>query len=169
MSIKKTAKSKNSSRKAQLGMSDLFLAVSIFVVLLGAVVFTYNHYTVKFESRQNFNRMQLATMQITELLVKSPGMPADWESNSSKTRIIGLAYSSRNISEEKVSRFIDMSYDESKRIFGTNNDFHFRLADMGGSLIAEKGYNATGNTAISMERRVLYNGENAILSFTLWS
>lgn len=158
----------NKSKKSQLGIGDLFLAVSIFVVVIGAVVFIYNHYNVKFESRQSFNRMQISGMQITELLVKSKGVPENWELNSTETKLIGLAYDDRNLSGQKISGFINMSYNESKELLGIDYDFYFKLTDIEGNLLAKNGYNATGVQAVSIERRVLYNGENAIMSFVLW-
>lgn len=161
------------NRKSQIAMSDLFLAASIFIILLGAVVYLYSHYTTKFESRQEFNRMQLSAIQITDMLVKSPGKPSNWESDepdTPKLEIMGLAYSDagkRNLSVLKVNAFLNLSYDKTRDILGTEHDFYFRLSTLGGSVIAEKGLNATGARAVSIERRVLYAGQSAILSFVL--
>lgn len=156
------------TKKSQISIADLFLAASIFVILLGAVVFIYNHYNVKFESRQSFNRMQLSAMQITEILVKSEGVPGNWEFNSTETELIGLAYNSRNLSMNKVEAFVNMSYDESKQLLGVNDDFYFKISSIDGNILAEKGNNATGNKAVGIERRIMYNEENAVLSFMLW-
>lgn len=167
-------KNKASGKKSQLGMSDLFLAASIFVVLMGAAVFAYSHYTSKFESRQEFNRMQLAALEITDMLVKSPGMPSDWElwldSGEVKLHVIGFAYdpvNARNLSATKIEGFMNMSYTESKKKLGTDYDYYFKIRDLEGNTLAEKGSSQEEGQAAGIERRVLYNNNGAIMSFML--
>lgn len=160
-------------KKSQLSISDLFLAVCIFIVLIGAVIFIYSHYSSEFESRQEFNRMQLNAFQTAELLVKSGGSPAGWENMPDQTTIMGFAHNSnskRNISSQKVGAFVNMSYSDIKRIFGTNYEFYLRITDIEGNIMAEKGRtpaDSPGARAVSIERRVLYNGQNAVLLFAL--
>lgn len=160
-------------KRSQLSISDLFLAVCIFIVLIGAVIFIYSHYASEFESRQEFNRMQLNAFQTAELLVKSGGSPAGWENMPDQTALMGFAYNSnskRNLSSQKVGAFVNMSYPDIKRIFGTNYDFYFKITDIEGNVMADKGSNLTdspGARAVSVERRVLYNGQNAVLLFAL--
>lgn len=156
------------SRRSQLNVSDLFLAASICVVLIGAVIFIYSHYTEKYESRQVFNRLQLSAINTADILARTPGRPGNWELNWTTAGMIGLAHDDRNISEAKLNSFLNMSYNLSRELIGISEDYRFRLHYIDGSMIAEKGINATGKEAVGVERRVLYNGENAILSFVIW-
>lgn len=154
-----------------MGIADLFLAACVFILTIGAIIYIYDGYIEKYNDRQSFSRLQLSAMQITDMLVRSSGMPADWESNISRTASIGLAYTegdSRNISASKILAFSNMSYDSTKEIFGTKYDFNFRLVSNNGSVIMQKGSNSTRTRAVGVERRVFFQGEDAIISFVLW-
>lgn len=160
-------------KRSQISISDLFLAVCVFIVLIGSIIFIYSHYDSEFESRQEFNRMQLDAFQTAELLVKSGGSPDGWESMPNQTALIGFAYGSgskRNLSSQKVGAFVSMNYSDIKSILGTNYEFYLKITDMVGNVLAEKGSNMTdeeGERAVSIERRVLYNGQSAVLLFAL--
>lgn len=158
-------------KRSQLGISDIFFASTILLVLIGAIFFVYNNYSVKFESRHEFNRMQLSALQLTDMLVKSSGEPDGWENNSSMARVIGLAYkgnNGRNISPQKVESFVGMNYTMAKEILGTDYDFYFRMTGTEGTIMAEKGLKSEGTQAVSIERRVMYRENDTILSFVLW-
>lgn len=158
-------------RRSQIMMSDLFLAASIFILLLGMMIFLYNHYTSKFESRQEFDRMQFSAVQLSDMLVKSEGLPHDWETNPNATLMVGLAHKEnckRNLSAMKVGSMVNMSYGDVKGLFGGHYDFYLMIESVNGSLIAETGKKSGSATAVSVERRVMYNDDSAILSLVLW-
>lgn len=159
------------SRKAQIESGDLFISATIFIILISGVLLAFNHYTERFESQQEFRGIQSSALQITGLMVKSEGVPAGWHLNPNSTRTIGLAYSRhepRNISPAKLETFTNMSYDDIRDIAGVPHEFYFRLTDLKGGLISEKGDNSTGDKAVSIQRKVLYKGREAIVSFRLW-
>lgn len=155
-------------KRSQISMSDIFLAVSVFVILIGAVVFLYNSYGQKFESRKSFNRMQLSAMEAADVLAKTNGLPSNWELNPDMTEAIGLAGNERNISEQKLNAFLNISYNRSRELMGISQDYYFKIVYGKGDFIAEKGINSTGGEAVGVERRVMYRGENAILYIVLW-
>ncbi|HLC98875.1 MAG TPA: hypothetical protein VJC00_02605 [Candidatus Nanoarchaeia archaeon] len=158
-------------RRSQVGMGDLFLSVSVFVILLVAVVLIYNNYNENFVSRQEYNLMQTYAFQATNLMVKSGGIPAGWEADPDSARLIGFAYNSnneRNLSPQKVESFLNISYDRSKELLGSGYDFYLRIADIQGNILAEKGMNSTGYLSAAIERRVLYDGDEAVLSLAFW-
>ena len=104
-------------------------------------------------------------------MVRSGGIPSDWHLDPNSTSTIGLAYSShdpRNISPAKLEAFANMSYIRIREIAGVPHEFYFRMTDLEGDVIAEKGDNSTGEKAVSIERRALYEGEESIISLRLW-
>ncbi|MFC1755076.1 hypothetical protein ACFL96_17065 [Thermoproteota archaeon] len=158
------------SRKAQVGMADLFIAASVFIILLVAIAFVYNLYSEKFQARQRFNRMQISAFQISNILVKSEGIPFDWETDPQNTVMIGLAGNKRIFSDDKVDAFLNMDYNMTKEIFKSGYDYNFKIYRLNGQILAEKGTNITGNaTAVSMERRVLYDDEEVVMALLLWA
>ncbi|MFO8016010.1 MAG: hypothetical protein R6U32_02815 [Candidatus Woesearchaeota archaeon] len=172
------------NNRAQVSMGDLFLAASILIILTGAIALIYDSYTDRLESRQEFKRLQLSAIRSTELLVKSPGMPEDWEEDITGTvnstsnmtlSHIGLSnpVSHRNISPEKLEAFRNISYDAVRDIMGSGHDFIIRVMDIQGNLLLEKGGNNTdpeGNrTIVSVERRALLEGDEVVIRFNVFS
>ncbi|PIN86408.1 hypothetical protein COV19_04980 [Candidatus Woesearchaeota archaeon CG10_big_fil_rev_8_21_14_0_10_44_13] len=155
-------------KRSQISITDFFLAASIFVVLIGALVFVYSNYTAKFASRQESSMMQLSAIQAADILAKSHGKPDRWGVNSTLAQEIGLAQDDRNISAQKLDSFLNISYNTSKELMGITDEYHFKISYIDGNTIAEKGMNSTGRKAVGVERRVIYGGENAILSLILW-
>ena len=63
-------------RKAQIASIDLFIAITIFLILAAITIYTWNLYNTRFNESLEYEKMQLITFQITDLLVKHPGYPS---------------------------------------------------------------------------------------------
>lgn len=157
------------NKKSQIVMIDLMAAMFIFVVLLAAIMLTWNRYTVTLNDQVEYEEAQLMAYQISDIFVKTQGRPVDWEKNSSNAIIIGLANSDRNISAAKVNAFLNMSYNDSKKIFKIPlYDFSFQIKDLeGNNLTSSYGEINENDFVISLRRYVFYGNGKAIMEFRL--
>lgn len=155
-------------KQAQLFTIDFFLALFIFSILLIASMVSWNNYNSKIISEMEYNTLMNKAFQISNALVKSQGYPVSW--NSENVQIIGLASDDRMLSSDKVNEFIDIPKNTTEKIFKIYEyDFYFSLKNMDNVLLKEYGYNLTNaKKSASIRRYVLYDGEKAVMEFTLW-
>ncbi|MBU2638021.1 MAG: hypothetical protein KJ955_03545 [Nanoarchaeota archaeon] len=155
-------------RKAQIASIDLFIAVTIFLILLGVVLHAWNIYNLRLQDNIEYEKMQLKAFHVSDLLVKSPGYPFAWE-DSGPAEVIGLASSDRVLSPEKVSAFIAMDYDESKQMLKLSPyEYSFRIKQLSNNLTSSSGLPMAGELSVTAERYVTYNDEKAIVQITIW-
>ncbi|MBU4501733.1 MAG: hypothetical protein KKA79_04020 [Nanoarchaeota archaeon] len=156
-------------RKAQLASVDLFIAITVFLILITATIYTWNLYNIRFNENLEYEKMELVAFQITDLLVKNPGHPTGWEENSLNVGVIGLAQDDRILSQDKITAFVNFDYNTTKEKFKIMSyDYKFRVKDLSDNVLQESGLDFTGDTSIVLERYVLLNNEKAIMEFTLW-
>lgn len=156
-------------RKAQLASVDLFIAIVVFLILVTATIYTWNLYNIRFNENLEYEKMELAAFQITDLLVKSPGHPTGWEENPLNVGVIGLAQDDRVLSQDKITAFVNLDYNTTReRLKIKNYDYKFRVKDLSDNILQESGLDFTGDTSIVLERYVLLNNEKTIMEFTLW-
>lgn len=156
-------------RKAQLASIDLFIAITIFLLLAAATIYTWNLYNRRLNENLEYEKMQLTAFQITDLLVKNPGHPDGWEDNPINVGVIGLAQDDRILSQNKITAFANLDYNTTKERFNIEPyEYKFRIKTLSNSVIQESGQNFAGDTSIAIERYVLLNDETRIMEFTLW-
>lgn len=156
-------------RKAQIASIDLFIAITIFLILLGVVLHAWNIYNMRLQDNIEYERMQLAAFRASDLLAKSSGYPPAWEENPAAAETLGLASSGRILSASKVSAFISMDYDASRqKLKLMPYEYRFRIKQLSNNVTTGSGVPASGDLAVSTERYVSYNNENAIMEFTVW-
>ena len=155
-------------RKAQIASVDLFIAITVFLILAAATIYTWNLYNTRLTENLEYEKMQLIAFQITDLLVKNPGHPSGWE-ETSNAGVIGLAQDDRVLSQDKVTAFVNLDYNTSRELFNIElYDYKFRMKDLSNNVLQESGQEFTGDTSIVIERYVLFNNEKTIMEFTIW-
>ncbi len=156
------------SKKAQVGTTDLFIAIFIFIVLMTAILMAWNTYSKRLSESIEYNDIVLNAYYITDVLVKTPGQPHNWTSDN--VEIIGLASNDRNISKSKVQEFTKIDYDLAKEKFNIERyDFYFQIEDpQGNNLIDPYGLIGIGDNIVRISRLVIYENEPAYLRLTLW-
>jgi len=154
-------------RKSQIVSADLFMAVSVFVILITTIIFSWNLYYTRLNERIAYNDMMVNAFQVSDLLVKSKGKPPGW--NSTNVGIVGLAEYDRNISTRKVNSFTNISYDELKELFNTERyEFYFQIKHLNGTAMNSYGKEFNGTYSINIRRHVIHENEKAIMDFRLW-
>ncbi|MBS3125968.1 hypothetical protein J4453_00805 [Candidatus Woesearchaeota archaeon] len=157
------------SRNGQLVISDLFIAVFVFMVLLISSVIIWDKYSVQLSEDTAYKEIGLQALQVSDLLVKTPGMPNAWEQDPSTVERIGLANHDRNLSEEKLNAFLALNYSVARDMLSPLHHFYFQLKYLNGSdIIDPYGAAPNGTFIFPANRLVRYHDEEAILRFTVW-
>ena len=156
-------------RKGQIASIDLFIAITIFVMLLGVVLHAWNLYNMRLQDNIEYERMQLAAFRVSDLLAKSTGYPGAWEENPGAAETLGLASSGRVLSASKVSAFASMGYDVSRqKLKLVPYEYRFRIKQLSNNVTTALGLPVSGDLSVTAERYVSYNNEKAIMEFTVW-
>ncbi len=169
-------------RKAQIGSTDLFIAVAVFTILFVLIILAWNNYVVVLNSKLDFTETQVKVFQISDLLVKTPGSPARWEDLEDSSNIIelGLATRPNVLSRDKAIKMLDTNFidaDGIKDVFNINSyNIIIEITDTAGVVKQESGNElsygdsspTTEENIVIIRRPVLYETENAILKVVLW-
>ena len=155
--------------KAQIAVTDLFIAVFIFMILIIFIVIYLDTYDKRLDESIKYQELETIGFQITDMLVKSRGIPPDWESNISNADAIGLAGYDRILSYNRVNAFFDSNYTELKEKFNIERcNFYIVLTAINGTAIKDIGEPSDGDYSVDINRYVLYQNETTILKFTIW-
>lgn len=155
-------------KKAQIVITDLFIALFIATILIILIIFAWNRYTIILNEDADYKEMQIIAFQTADLLVKSNGEPINWEETPTSVDVIGLAGSDRNLSIEKVNAFVNLSYNITSKSLGVEYyDFYFQLKHINGTKLAEHG-KTPSNVVVNVQRLVSYKNEKAIVEFAVW-
>lgn len=163
------------NRKAQTAIIDLFIALSIFILLVMIIVYLWNDYNTRINEDVEYEKMQLKAYQVTNQLVKTQGNPFSWEKNPNNFKEIGLVTFDRNISAEKLEAFValartDNKYNNIRSSFNLDGyGFNFNLTTLSNKNLKSSGGTPEGDEEIiSVERYVIYGDEEAIFRFKIW-
>lgn len=164
------------NKKGQVAVLDLFIAAVIFGVLVTTIMLTWNEYNVRIEEHIDYNDLVIKAVHITDLLSQYPGKPTGWEGprvflpKRNTITTIGLASDEGIIDENKLDRFLNLTYNETRDIFNIKSyDYFFKIIKVDGSNFSpsiEKGI-LTNKTIVSIRRLVIYKDDPAILQFQL--
>lgn len=66
-------------RKGQIASVDLFIAFTVFILLISILVGMWNTYSQRLNEGIEYEKMRLAAYHISDSFVKTPGSPSAWE------------------------------------------------------------------------------------------
>ncbi|MEM4244850.1 MAG: hypothetical protein QW404_00870 [Candidatus Nanoarchaeia archaeon] len=115
--------------------------------------------------------MQLHAFHITDMLVKTPGVPSRWEVSPQNVTVLGLASDDRVLSAEKIDAMANLSYETTKDLFDIHPyDYSLKVKTFGGVTLKELGLNYTSQDTkrVNLYRYVIFNGQRALFEFTVW-
>ncbi len=99
-------------RKAQLLTIDFVLSLAIFVSILLTLVTVWSSIDAQVRDVESRRELQTLSLSVSDLLVRNPGNPIDW--NSTNVKSIGLATEERVLSLNKITAIMGMGYDDVK-------------------------------------------------------
>lgn len=148
------------SKKGQAISIDFAIAVSIFIIILLYHTTAWAEYSGGYYSLRARNGFEYSAISISQSLLKTPGIPANWEQNASGASSLGLAYQENVISPEKLANFTALNYNLSRSLLGIPDNYYLEVKRRNDSLlVASAGKNATNKTVSSVQRVALYNNE----------
>ncbi|MFB6075670.1 MAG: hypothetical protein ABEK17_00860 [Candidatus Aenigmatarchaeota archaeon] len=161
--------------KGQVNIQYL-IALVLFIGLIWYLTFQVTSTIPKFKVESQRNILNTKAYRLTEIMVKTDGIPENWDSSNVKS--IGLAESPNVLNSTKVGRFrslCDNSYGKVIDMFRSSyeenaiSDFHFSLK-MGGAGFecGRRIPKQASTTVVSVKRRVIYNGVLRTLKLTVW-
>jgi len=155
------------SCKAQIAVTDFFIALFILGILLSFIILAWNTQERRFNEKLEYENMIVTAFQVTDVLVKTEGYPIGW--NISNVRVIGLAGIDRIISGDKLALFDNITYDSLRSKLGLL-PYHFELVmeRLDGTPVYYKGSAFTGDKSVNIKRIVLFDGQEAVVRFNLW-
>lgn len=177
----------SSQKKGQAAVTDLFIAISVFIILITITTLTWNLYNIRLTSRFDYDDMMLRGFQVSDLLVKSKGIPPDWHITYNTTypnprdingccikpqQLIGLADNERILSQERVDAFKDISDANPQVIKDALNinlyNYYFVIRNQTGVPLLNTGLFPSGKYAVNLARIVSYNNQPVIMEFAIW-
>lgn len=145
--------------KGQVNTLDFLIAVLVYAVVLIFIVGFWFASMMEIDRMVERNRMDSAAITISDLLIKSPGVPENWEEGPSGAGTLGLAGSQNVLDPEKVSNFTSLDYNSSKEVLGVEGDFYFYVEDLEGNRLYETGLAELGEGVVPVMRFGVLEGE----------
>ena len=156
-------------KKGQLWTLDMTLSLLIFFSALLSALFAWNYMSAETVENREFKELQLKAFEITDSLIRTPGIPSDW--NDSTVQVIGLAYSDNIIEGNKVNEFVGMNHDKARSMLSINPyDFYFEVKDINGTVYENTTVPLSGSasTIVPIERYAVYNNRIVKVKMFFW-
>ena len=140
---------------------DFFLATIVFLVLLVAFVSMWTNQSSSLVSRTTQSKLEQSVSSFSDSLMITTGSPVEW--NASTYYALGLVSKPSVLSQEKISEFVLVDYEDSKNLIGF--DYFVNASLQNGSIVFTKGVVLNG-TAVASNRIGVLNGEIVFVRVT---
>lgn len=156
-------------KRAQINVLDLIVALGIALILVVAIMISWDRFALKLGQKTLQNDLQTIAFQLSGVLVSTSGNPLNWESNLSNISSLGLAINDRVLTKNKVLNFTNINYDTSKHLLNIESYwFNFNLSYINESQVVFIGTPANGSYVVSVRRLVRYGNETAQVKISIW-
>jgi len=162
------AKAKGEMR-AQISSIDLVLALIVFSLLFVFFVSSWSSTVSSAKNAMKKNRMEYAALSATDLMLKSPGKPANWEQNPASVQMVGLASTPNVLSQAKLGNFTAMNYSAQKSLLGMQEEFYFYIDNAAGTRLFEDGnLTVKSKGIVSITRYGILNGNKVKIGMMVY-
>jgi hypothetical protein len=169
-------------KKGQVFSGELLIAYVIFTMVLIMVVYLWSNVVEDILESEDIYDLESTAMDMSEKLMKTPGVPVDW--NRSNVDDIGLANTSRNLEEDKVTDFLYLmdadaynnscndaavsNYECNKHMTGAGvYDFYLDMRYLNGSQVSLNGQPCTAGRQPVDDTRKITVTRTGLLSMTI--
>lgn len=146
------------------------LSLIIFFSAMISAVFAWNYISTDAVQTQEMKEMQLSVLTLSDSILRTPGVPADW--NESTVKVIGLVNDENILADSKVRSFTNMSYSTARSLLGVYPyDFYFEIKDVNGTVYGNTTFPVSSDASIVVpaERYAMYNGRIVKVKFVMWA
>jgi len=156
-------------RRGQILSMDALISVVLVIMILGTLASASDNLKYEITSLVNWYERANVADNMLDVLVKTPGVPADWEENPAALKHVGLAGHHGGIAEKKVKKLLEIlgKDDEVKRRvvddllnLSMGNDFELVLYTGYWNVTIDYEWNPFGGDGEVMET-TLYDCSNA--------
>jgi len=156
--------------RGQLFSTDYIIAVGVFVLMFAACIYTWDSVVYKSQQDLALSRMSYAASRMSLTLLRTPGMPADWEDDPGSAQTLGLAVSDRVVSSGKLRALELMDYEDLKDYLGIGGfEVYINVTYVNGTQAGEAGSAPASDEAVSDRRIAVLAGEPVLVDFMVWN
>src|SRR3989338_3341372 len=89
------------NKKGQIFSIDLVVSVVVFIIIFIFLISLWNLYSDRLQENVSSEEMYLVSFQISDILLRTPGTPNNWEASSNAVTI-GLELSPGFLDQNKI-------------------------------------------------------------------
>jgi hypothetical protein len=119
---------KNRGKNGEKGQAisiDFFFAIIVVLIVIGMATTSWNRTVYLIEKNTGRRWMRRTGLAVADMMIRSPGVPSDW--NSSSVMTIGLVDTSNVLNRDKITEFNSMPKSKIQQLLGIGGyDFSFR-------------------------------------------
>ena len=162
--------------KGQILSLEVIVAFSFFLAAMLVFLASWNAMFASYYREATMRQMETSLIGISDMLVMSPGEPADWEFGAlENASSFGLAVSRNSLSSQKLSALqsLNSSYDKVRESMGAGaSQLYIGVKDTSGNVLYGFGdqYDPadTGIISVSTDRLALLDGELVKVTVQVW-
>lgn len=155
--------SANAGRKGYVGSLDLILAMLLFLVVVYMVFWANAEAADKIPSYEKSQAYKEKALNVTDVLLKTPGDPADWETlaDLNQTESIGFVKEANVLDRSKLLRFGDIPEQQARRMLGlTREKYRIEVLESGKNRDRVRySFGSATSPIASIERLAILDGE----------
>jgi len=162
-------------KKSQIYSYELMFVVVFVVILFLVIAFTQYRYITKVDSDVQYDKMKETAKRLSDTLLGSGGYPDNWEMIDDdlfdKVEVFGLANGTNVLDMNKVTRFFELMDSEDFELVKEKlglSIYQFRIEiDLLELEKEEYGDEITANNVVVLNRNILYDGTQGLISFVI--
>ena len=152
-------------KKGQAAITDLFVAIGIFIVLITITSVLWNLYHIRLINRMDHDDIVVKTFQVSDLLLKTSGSPDNWDylvleddATSADIEFIGIIDEEYKIPYDKINALRVLGEDEIKEVFHAGQyRFGLRIKDAESVIVFSVGkMSGGGKFSVNLARDIMY-------------
>jgi hypothetical protein len=156
-------------KKGQAAITDLFVALAIFIVLIIVTTTIWNLYNVRLRNRMAYDDIAIKSFQVSDILLKTGGNPLNWNSfywddgKFSQVEIDNIIYPGlieRDlfVPYEKIKALEEFNESNIKEVFHSGRyNFGIRVINSTGEVIYNMGHIGGNNKfSINLAKDIMF-------------
>jgi len=167
--------SSSNKLKGQFTTTEFLMIVFVLIFLITLATVIWNTVGKTIGEKTVKNELQSAAIDISDQLLKSQGLPTDWE-GTSKIYSLGLVVGDHMIDEGKLRSMLNLPYSQIKSSLGIKTyEFYFKIVNLSGNIIQVDGKNAevglkpdTASNIVNSRRIAILNNQIVYADVITW-
>ncbi|HLC39888.1 MAG TPA: hypothetical protein VJJ76_03330 [archaeon] len=157
--------------KGQITSTEFLIVSVVLVILFTFATNFWNIVAFRFGEKSFRSGLELTALDISDILINTPGTPGNWQDDTSKIFSLGISDSTHVMNEKKLIAFTNLNYTQAKKALGVPAyDYKFRIRTLNGTVIYQSGLDPSATSQIVVITRfVLLKNDIMKMEFGVWS